>query len=467
MSDENQNSQSETPMPEISQAKRKRLQQLFDHATLQNKQKNYDYAAELLTQCVVGEPGNVAYVQLFFDNLRSKYQNNKKGNGMAFLKTMGPRGAIKKAVAKKDWLTVLDTGLKALFWNPWDTQILTALAKASQEVGFVDSPLLYLKMALEANPKDVSINRVCAFMLEDLGRDNDAFQCWRRISEVRQDDEEAQSNMSRLMVKKTIGGSGPSTKNVKPKTIVRTTTKQGTTEEMTLEERLERQIREQPKDPAKYSELADIYIQNEDYAKVIDVLTRALNSCGEIEGMRDKLEDAQIRKMRQDLLKLEEKQGRASEEWKKARQAMNDEEMRIWENRCQRYPNNLAFKYDLGVRYQIAKRYDDAIKQFQIAKREPRRTGLCALALGQCFQQIKQYRLAMASYQEAIEKTPDREADTKKKAYYLAGKLAMGLKQLDQADKFLTQLADMEYGYRDVSQLLEELAKMKGGNSEE
>ena len=45
-------------------------------------------------------------------------------------------------------------------------------------------------------------------------------------------------------------------------------------------------------------------------------------------------------------------------------------------------------------------------------------------ALGQCFQEIKQYRLAMNNYESAIHEIPDRDADNKKRALYRAGRLA-------------------------------------------
>ena len=219
---------------------------------------------------------------------------------------------------------------------------------------------------------------------------------------------------------------------------------------MTHEELLEEQIKHNPKNASTYIELADIHIQVEHFDKAEDVLKRGVKNCGPGDGMQDKLEDVQIRRMRQKMSKVD----RASDEWKKLRLEMNETELGIWKNRCERYPNNLGFKYDLGLRYQMKGDNDEAIKQFQISKKEPRRAGLSCLALGQCFQAIKQYSLAMANYQEAIEKIPDRDADNRKKAYYLAGKLSLSLNELDRANEFLAKLADIDFSYKDVSELL-------------
>ena len=135
--------------------------------------------------------------------------------------------------------------------------------------------------------------------------------------------------------------------------------------------------------------------------------------------------------------------------------------MEVCKNRVERYPNNLAFKYELGYRYMLTKRYAEAIRELQVAKNDPRRKGACMLVLGQCFQHIKQYRLAMSHYESAIQEIPDRDADNKKRALYLAGRLAMALKDVDAAEKHLTTLAGLDFTYKDVSALLDKIAKLR------
>ena len=92
-------------------------------------------------------------------------------------------------------------------------------------------------------------------------------------------------------------------------------------------------------------------------------------------------------------------------------------ELELYKHRCERYPNNLAYKYDLGLRYQVTGQYNEAIALFQQARNEPRRSGLCMLALGQCFQQIRQLPLAMKHYESAVAEIPDRDAAHQKLAF--------------------------------------------------
>ncbi len=86
---------------------------------------------------------------------------------------------------------------------------------------------------------------------------------------------------------------------------------------------------------------------------------------------------------------------------------------------------------------------------------------MCLINLGECFRAIKQFHLAMNHFEQAVQEIPDRDQEDKKLAYYRAGKLAMGLKDLAKADKYLTTLASMDYTYRDTSDLLERLHRMQ------
>ncbi len=145
-----------------SPATRKRLQKAFEAGNLQMRQENHDYATELFTQCVACDPGNAVYIQSFLANLKQKYKNNKKGSGLAFLRTAGLRSMVKKAQVQKDWANVVKSGLEVLKSNPWDLGTLKTMAAACEEMGHGESQLHYLKMAQDHSPRDPEINKLCA-----------------------------------------------------------------------------------------------------------------------------------------------------------------------------------------------------------------------------------------------------------------------------------------------------------------
>ena len=152
----------QSALPQITPAKRKRLQQAFEAANMQMRQGQHDYAHELFTQCVLGDPANPAYVQSFLANLKQKYNNNKKGSKLAALTGIFVRARVKAAAMKKDWPAVLKNGLDSLKRNPWHVGTLMHLARACDALESLDSQLWFLRTALEHDPKDADVNRDCA-----------------------------------------------------------------------------------------------------------------------------------------------------------------------------------------------------------------------------------------------------------------------------------------------------------------
>jgi tetratricopeptide (TPR) repeat protein len=227
-------------------------------------------------------------------------------------------------------------------------------------------------------------------------------------------------------------------------------------EESTLEQKLMRRIEREPKNVALYLELAQLFINDERYQESEAVLAKAYELSDGDEDIREKWEDAELRHLRQKIAATKDPEKR-----KKLEAQYFEKDLEVYKNRVQRYPNNLSFRYELGYRYMLTKRYAEAIRELQTAKNDPRRKGACMLVLGQCFQQIKQYPLAMTHFESAIQEIPDRDADNKKRALYRAGKLAMALKDLDAAQKHLTALASLDFTYKDISALLDKLRKFR------
>jgi hypothetical protein len=65
----------------ISPVVRKRLQACYQQGAKVSNSGNYDYATEMFSQCVVKDPAQKLYLDSFLDNLKKKYNNNKKGQG--------------------------------------------------------------------------------------------------------------------------------------------------------------------------------------------------------------------------------------------------------------------------------------------------------------------------------------------------------------------------------------------------
>lgn len=440
------------PLPE---PKRKRLEKIYEVAGKKAvgaaAATDFDYVTDLLLQCVTGDPGNPIYVRAYIENLQKKYGNAKKIGALAQFKERGARSALKKALGQEQWDEVIQHGLKVLTVNPWDLTALIPMATAAKKTGDRDCEMSYLQSALRGTPKDPTSNRLYAMTLSDRGLIDEAITFWHRVEEILPDDEEAKRAIAYLTVQKARSrGEFDADDEKRQRAVVQQQ------EEATLEQKLLQSIEREPQNLALYLELSQFYLNDERYKECEELLAKAYEFSDGDPDIREKWEEAELRHLRQRI-------GVARDP--AAKKALQEEyfekDMEVWKNRVERYPNNLSFKYELGYRFMLTKRYADAIRELQTAQNDPRRKGACFLALGQCFEAIKQYRLAMNNYELAIQEIPDRDGDNKKRALYRAGRLAMGLRDLDAGEKHLTTLAGLDFTFRDVSKLLDKIAKLR------
>lgn len=436
--------------------KHTRLDKLMDHAQkmLAALKPDYDYATELLSQCVLGDPGNSEYVKAYLENLHKKYNNNLSGASFAHFKERAARNAVKKALDNQQWDEVIKQGVQVLKINPWDASTLTAMATAAKKSGHLECELLYLKSAIMGSPKVPAINRLVAIALGERLQYDHAMAYWHRVEEALPDDDEPRRAISYLQTKKM--GFQTDEDDPMKKLLSPLAAESGREEEQTIEKKLLDNIAKNPKQLALYLELSQYYLREERFEKAAEILAQAYEISNGDPDMREKWEDAQLRHFRHLVINTADpvKKSRLQQEY-------YQKELEFYKKRCERYPGNLFFRYDLGCRYMLTKQYNEAIREFQLSKTDPRRKGISLLALGKCFQQIEQYRLAMSHYELAVAEIPDRDASNKKEALRLAGKLALFLHNLEIAEKFLSTLGAMDFTYKDVAALLDKLTQLR------
>jgi tetratricopeptide (TPR) repeat protein len=437
--------------------KRKRLEKVFEVASKKaagsTTPHDFEYVSELISQCVLGDPSNAAYVKAYVENLQKKYGDNRKGSPLAQFKELGARSALKKAVVQEQWPEVIEQGVKILAVNPWDMHALLGMAKAANKSGDRDCELVYLEAALKGSPNDANCNRLYAVAMTDRGLIDQAITFWHRVEKARPNDDEPKRAIASLTVQKQrSSGKYDEDDDDSRRTKLKTQQQQ----ELSAEQQLQRKIRSEPDKVANYLELADIYSNDDRFVEAEKLLAKAYELSKSDNDIREKWEDSQIRALRQKIAQSKEPEAK-----KKLLAEHLKKELQFYKARVERYPNNLIFKYELGYRHMKAGQFAEAIRELQTAKNDPRRRGMCMLVLGQCFQQIKQYPLAKRHYEAAIQEIPDHDGDNKRKALYLLGRLTLHLRDLDAAEKHLSALAALDFTYKDVAQLLDKIAKLR------
>lgn len=484
--------------PSVPLAVRQRLQSVFEHAKKSLEKKDYVYAHDLFAQCVTEDPGTLVYLQHFRANLAQMHPDGgKRSGGLGSFLGKGRTG-VAKAADKGAWTDAFTAGCQLLKKTPANTHVLCDLAAACGELGHTESQLYYLRWAMDLAPTDREINRLAAIALESIAQFDQAIVCWERVLKEKANDEEATRAISRLSVEKTIDQGGYNLgllstevaegapplvrvadlakRDVKESTGVKTDAKEVTPASSSVtdesptetEERLRAAIDADPDQITAYTQLADFYAGANRLQDAERLYRKGLEVAGGKDiALLEKLEEVYLRRMRERALiaaRRAEKQPEAATA-KIARQALaeaNQAEVEVHTARADRSPDDPQLKYELGLRLKRIGKHREAIEPFQAAREDKSRLAQVQLHLGECFQQISQHSLAIRSYEASLEACDKAEwTDLRKLACYRTAVLALGLGELDLAEKHFTDLAGADFSYRDVGERLDKITQIR------
>ena len=463
-------------LPPVPPAVRKRLQKCYDHGTKLMEQEKYDfeYANTMFTECVGNDPGNLIYVESFLENLQRKYKNNKKGSRLGGL---GRKANLRKFAGKKDWLGLIQTGLDQLKHNPWDVAALRAIAEACETLGLNEVELRFLKNALDAKPKDPDVNRHCAKSLARMGQFDMAIACWHRVEENKRGDKEASRMISVLNIERNRARAGfgdnlnfassPRPQKTRGITVPEADSDNAQSQskiQLTPRQSLEKAITDDPTIVENYLELAQLLCQEDRFAEANQLLQRGLAASGGDIKLRETFEEVEIMRSRSQLdvaekLALSEQTEEAKSLAVNMKAEILQREIEIFETRQQRYPEETRYSYELGIRLKRIGKYEQAIETLLRATDDRDRKAAVQLELGECHQHRKDYQAAMQAYRLAMETESKSQNSVKKLAFYRAAVLATGLKDVENAKKYLKLLAQIDFGYKDVKARLDKLER--------
>jgi tetratricopeptide (TPR) repeat protein len=318
-----------------------------------------------------------------------------------------------------------------------------------------------------------------------LGQFDQAICCWQRVEQAKPGDEEAAKAISQLSVEKTIRQGGYNQEILQGATSGLSelessswrlppgladggkSAKRGTKVDEQREKELLEAIQRQPAEVANYLALGELFAAQNRLREATEVLTRGLAASGGGDlTVRERLEDVHLRRAQRQvqIAQRRAEQEKTEETIELARRMeaqANHAEMEVYGARASRNPGNSLLQYELGLRCKQAGKFKEAIQAFQAARDDSRNKALVQLHLGESFQHIRQFRLALSSYEAAVESADDLQPDAKKLALYRAGVLAADLGDRDRAEKYLTRLAGIDFGYRDVADRLDKLAALR------
>jgi tetratricopeptide (TPR) repeat protein len=140
---------------------------------------------------------------------------------------------------------------------------------------------------------------------------------------------------------------------------------------------------------------------------------------------------------------------------------LNDAELEHYRLAVKNYPTNLAPKYEYAVRLLMNKQYNEAIPLFQEAQKDPRRKIASMNKIGYCFFMKGWLADAIDVFNNAIETYELKDDAMGKELRYNLARAYEEKGDTDKALEIYRKIAQVDFGYKDVSQRVDKLRSSK------
>jgi prepilin-type processing-associated H-X9-DG protein len=452
-------------VPPPSPEHRRIAAERFEHARRAATSGNHDYAVQLLLTCCKLDPANLIYRQELRRTQKAKHHNNLRGGLFAFLTTAQPKARAKAAKRSRDYLKVLEHGEQVLTRNPWDLGAQMDMAEAADALGLLDVAIFLLEQARQTEGKNPTVNRALARLFEKRGDFGRAIKLWEYVRQAVPGDAEAQHKAKDLAASETIQR-GQYEENVEAGTglhVVQQARAAAASDRAARElHAAQARIDADPTQPGGYLQLAMMYRRAGLTDQALETLHRGLGATGNDFGLQIEIAEMELEPFRKNLALAEEKikAGGEDDELRKVRvrllKEINARELELLRLKADRQPGDFNLKLDLGVRLLRAGQTEEAIAELQQARKDAKLVGKAAMYLGFCFKGRNNWRLAQRNFEEALKALPPAEDASRKEVLFQLAQGSAEAGDLAQAVDLGHELANMDFGYRDIGRLLDE-----------
>lgn len=392
----------------------------------------------------------------------------KEGKTSAFARSLAPvkgMGKLMKAQShlKKDPLAALRSTEDLLRIDPLNAQFVSLHGQAAEAADMPEAAIMTLELFREQNPGDVKMMRWLAKLYQEVNRMHDARLVYEEVQRILPKDPQAIKDLKDATALDTMqrgrweeeGDFRSKIKDEKEAIQLEQASKAVKSEkdiDALIEESLKK-IEAEPENVNYKRGLADLYGKAGRFDEAIEVLAQAQAQTGGGDPQVDRmLSQMKIRKLETAIAAAEQAgEGATAEALKQELDAFLLADAR---DRVERYPNDLQFRYDLGVLLFEHEDINGAIQQFQLSQRNPQRRIRSLYYLARCFKSKQQFDIAAEQLAKAAAELHVMD-DTKKDILYELGEVYESMKQLDKAREYYKQIYAVDIGYRDVAQKID------------
>jgi tetratricopeptide (TPR) repeat protein len=449
---------------------------LFTKAVEATQRENLDYAITLFNQALEKEPG-------FYECRKAlrAAQFQKCGDGGGFFKKMwsgagsSPQVAKAKMAMSKNPVEAMAIAEQILNNDPGNSAAHRIIVDAATALELPRTAVLSYETLSKNSPKDRDLAIAFARALAAAGdvsegEHNRGEQILMDLLRETPNDGELNQALKDLSARKTLdqggyaaleGGQGSYRDILKDKQqavsleqekrVVKT---EDVTERLIGEYETRLQI--EPNNLKLTRSLAELYSQKKQFDRALALYDRIKNSeMGNDPSLENAMANTIVRRFEYQLEKLDTAAPDYTEQAAKIRAQKLDFQITDCQNRVEKYPTDLAIRFEMGQLYFQTGRITEAIQEFQKAKNNPHK-GLAAMNyLAQCYARRKMYDLAARTLQSAIKEKAVFD-DEKKDLVYNLGCVLESMDKKDEAIEQFKLIYEMDIGYKDVAKKVDD-----------
>jgi tetratricopeptide (TPR) repeat protein len=443
-----------------------KAQTFFKYGSDAAMKGNFDYAIDMYRQACKLEPENLVFRQSLRGAERRKFNNDPSKVGrMVVAKNQAIRARVKISKSKSNWAAGLETCEEAFLNNPWDVGVSRDAAECAEQLGY----LLVAQWLIESvygQATDADFFRYAAHIHKANADWRKAIEAWERVKKLEPNDEIAKREINALAASATIQRAGLNEaideRQAAP-TQLETEMEDMKASKLSPEERLLKEIHEDPNKFSPYLQLAEIYKHRGQLKEAEDLLARGLKAIPGNDVLKQAYAEVQISRIQGAIdlhqRKLKEKPNDVNlkaklEEFEKL---LNDYEIREFKRRLKLEPESAKLQLELGIRLARGGDHDAAIPIFQKAVNEPTVKVQALHQMGLSFESKQSLKLAERFYQDALKSADPNDKPTVIALHYRLGRVAEAQGHTQIAEEHYNEVAVLDYGYLDVAHRLKNL----------
>lgn len=443
------------------------LRRLYTKAVEAAQRDNFDYATTLFCQVLEREPANIECRKA----LRQVQTRKSAGASTGFFKKMisgagsSPQIAKAKMVLHKNPAEAMAIAEQVLNNDAHNSFAHRIIVDAAQALELPQTAVLSLESMVRQSPKDKALAIEFANAVAETG--GNVAMAERALAELARSmpyDPELHQAQKNLSAHKTLDeggykaleGGGGSYRDILRNKEEAASLEQEKRVQKT-EDVAERLIREyearlqtEPTNLKMLRSLAELYTQKNQFAKAQQLYDQIKQSDLAADASLDRaMADTTVRQFDHQLAQLNPFEEGNAEKVAAITAEKQAYQLAECQKRAEKYPTDLAIRFELGQMFFNAGKIGEAIAEFQKAQANPNKRLAAMSYLAQCFAKRKMFDLAAKTLQNAIKEKPGFDDEKKDLIYQLGCVLESMGKKEDAIEQFKV-IYESDIGYKDV-----------------